>query len=85
MRAFRNSGADMIPMPKLLNLSHEATFAHWTQPSAEPPRASEAVERLAAEGPVSEKCDAPPRRMRSGEGPPPGVTLRGSRTLRPDR
>lgn len=53
MRAFRNSGAHLRAMPRLLDLCDEASFAHWSTDSAELPAMSEAHERIKTAGRLS--------------------------------
>jgi hypothetical protein len=48
MRAFRNAGAHMTAMPKLLDWCDEASFAHYECDDDELPTPSVAYQRLAA-------------------------------------
>ena len=80
MRAFRNSGAHLKAMPKLLRWCDEASFAHWEQEADTPPAPDVAYERLAKEGKLS-KVVAPSPRQQVGEKvgrvkPRPGQVLR---------
>jgi heme-degrading monooxygenase HmoA len=53
MRAYRNSGAHLRAMPKLLRWADEAAFVHWEQDSPRLPSMAEAHRRLVAEGRLS--------------------------------
>lgn len=53
MRAFRNSGAHMRAMPRLLNLCDEASFAHWQVEGDTLPTMEEAHERVRTAGRLS--------------------------------
>lgn len=59
MRAFRNTGAHMVAMPRLLRWCDEASFAHWmidadgTKDTNTLPAAAEAYDRLRQEGKLS--------------------------------
>jgi hypothetical protein len=80
MRAFRNSGAHLKAMPKLLRWCDEASFAHWEQEADTPPAPDVAYDRLAREGKLS-KVAAPSARQQAGEKvgrvkPRPGQILR---------
>jgi hypothetical protein len=50
MHAFRNGGAHLRAMPKLLHWCDEASFVHWEQSEAAPPDASAAFDRLSRDG-----------------------------------
>ncbi|HLI29489.1 MAG TPA: hypothetical protein VKV79_00135 [Terriglobia bacterium] len=50
MRAFRNSGAHLIAMPKLLALCDEASFTHWTAEMRTVPTMEEAYEHMKTSG-----------------------------------
>jgi hypothetical protein len=83
MRAFRNSGAHLKAMPKLLRWCNEAAFVHWEQQDERAPEPAIAYERLAREGQVS-KVDAPSARQQVGEKvgrvkPRPGQRLHARR------
>jgi heme-degrading monooxygenase HmoA len=60
MRAYRNSGAHVKAMSKLLNWCDEASFAHWTQEDATVPAGEVALERLRTMG-GSRRCAMPQR------------------------
>jgi heme-degrading monooxygenase HmoA len=53
MRAYRNAGAHMRAMPKLIEWCDEAAIAHWEQAGVELPSVEQATERLAGEGRLS--------------------------------
>ncbi len=53
MRAFRNSGAHLKVMPKLMRWCDESAFTHWEQADATVPNGAEAYERLAKDGRLS--------------------------------
>lgn len=50
MRAYRNTGAHMRVMPRLLGWCDEASVAHWEKENAGLPSAAEAFTRMQAEG-----------------------------------
>ena len=58
MRAFRNSGAHLKAMPKLLHLSDQAAFTHFEQSGHDIPTPDAAYQRLARDGHMS-KVNAP--------------------------
>jgi heme-degrading monooxygenase HmoA len=66
MRAFRNSGAHLKAMPKLLHLSDQASFTHFDQDGADAPTADAAYERLMRDGRLS-KVNAPSPQHLAGE------------------
>jgi hypothetical protein len=66
MRAFRNSGAHLKAMPKLLRWCDEAAFVHWEQPGESAPDPSLAYEWLEREGKLS-KVDTPSARQQAGK------------------
>jgi hypothetical protein len=83
MRAFRNTGAHLKAMPRLLGWCDEASFTHWDVEAAEVPSAAEAYARLRDSGNPS-KVNSPSSAHRAGrtvaEDPPrPAVTLRPRR------
>lgn len=53
MRAFRNSNAHMVAMPKLLTLCDEASYTHWTAESSSLPTMEEVYERIKNTGRLS--------------------------------
>jgi hypothetical protein len=80
MRAYRNSGAHLKAMPKLLQWCDEASFAHWTQEDATLPSGEVALERIRTSGRLS-KVRHPSARQLSGQmageyPPKPGLKLR---------
>lgn len=66
MRAFRNHGAHLKAMPKLLHMSDQASFTHFEQPAATPPSADEAYDRLSRQGTLS-KVNQPSAQHLAGE------------------
>ena len=66
MRAFRNSGAHLKAMPKLLHLSDQASFTHFDQGETDAPTADAAYERLIRDGKLS-KVNAPSPQHLAGE------------------
>ncbi len=53
MRAFRNAGAHMAAMRRLIDICCAASYAHWEQDSTELPTLDEAHVRMLAEGTLS--------------------------------
>lgn len=84
MRAYRNSGAHLQAMPKLLGWCDEASFVHWAQPSSEPPGPADAVARIRAEGKLS-KVRRPSPTHQAGERAPASAIIRTGKPLRPQR
>ena len=70
MRAFRNSGAHRVVMPKLSRWCDEATYAHWQQDSDVPPTLSQAYEHLRFDG-IASKVDHPSPQHATREFSPP--------------
>jgi quinol monooxygenase YgiN len=66
MRAYRNSGAHLNAMPKLLNWCDEASFAHWADETDSLPSGQLALERMRSTGRVS-KVRRPSSRHQRGE------------------
>jgi len=66
MQAFRNSGAHLKAMPKLLHLSDQASFTHFEQEGTDVPTADAAYERLKRDGKLS-KVSAPSPQHLAGE------------------
>jgi hypothetical protein len=66
MRAYRNSGAHLRAMPKLLTWCDEASFAHWEQDVAAVPTGDVALDRLRTLGRLSKVRHASARHL-SGE------------------
>jgi hypothetical protein len=81
MRAYRNTGAHMRAMPKLLHWCEAASVAHWVQPETVVPTADEALRRMREEGRLS-KLAHPSKghiagdRVPDGRPPVKGVPLR---------
>ena len=53
MRQYRNSGAHMKAMPKLIAWCDEASVAHWEQEGTALPTMAEALARMVADGRLS--------------------------------
>lgn len=53
MRAFRNAGAHMAAMRRLIDICCAASYAHWEQDSPELPTLEQAHARMLAEGKLS--------------------------------
>ena len=53
MRAFRNAGAHMAAMRRLIDICCAASYAHWEQPASELPAPAEIHRRMLAEGKLS--------------------------------
>ena len=53
MRAFRNAGAHMAAMRRLIDICCAAAYAHWEQPTADLPAPEEVHRRMLAEGKLS--------------------------------
>jgi len=66
MRAFRNSGAHLRAMPKLLHWCDQAAFTHFEQGGTEAPTPDAAYERLLRDGKMS-KVNAPSAQHLAGE------------------
>jgi hypothetical protein len=83
MRAFRNSGAHMVAMPKLLRWCDESAYTHWEQDEATLPSPQVAYDRLARDGKIS-KVLTPSARQAAGKtvGDKPPKT---AQTLKPAR
>jgi hypothetical protein len=81
MRAFRNSGAHLRAMPRLLRWADEASFAHFHAELPELPTLADAHERLQSTGRIS-KVDYPSSAHIAGRTAPDDVPRLGP-TLRP--
>ena len=82
MQAYRNTGAHLKAMPKLLTWCDEASIAHWTQENAGVPSPEEAFARMGRQGRIS-KVKSPSAKHRRGEvvgqgAPRVGLKLRRS-------
>ena len=66
MRLFRNSGAHLKAMPKLLHLSNQASFTHFDQSGSDVPTPDAAWEQLSRAGRMS-KVNAPTPEHLAGE------------------
>jgi hypothetical protein len=66
MRSFRNSGAHLRAMPKLLHMSDQASFTHFDQEGTETPTPESAYESLKRQGRLS-KVNAPSPQHVAGE------------------
>ena len=66
MRAFRNSGAHLRAMPKLLHRSDQASFTHFDQTGTAAPTPEVAYDRLKRDGRMS-KVNAPSSQHVAGE------------------
>jgi hypothetical protein len=66
MRRFRNSGAHLQAMPKLLHWSDQAAFTHFEQGDAEVPTGDAAYDRLLKSGQMS-KVNSPSPAHLAGE------------------
>jgi hypothetical protein len=82
MQEYRNAGAHMKAMPKLLTWCDEASIAHWTQEDAGVPAPEVAFARMRGQGRVS-KVKFPSANHRRGEvvgrgAPRVGMHLRGA-------
>ena len=66
MRAFRNSGAHLRAMPKLLHMSDQASFTHFDQEGIAVPTPEAAYDRLKRDGRLS-KVNAPSAQHLAGE------------------
>lgn len=66
MRAFRNSGAHLKAMPKLLGWCDQAAYTHFEQGGTEAPTPDAAYERLLRDGSMS-KVNAPSAQHLAGE------------------
>lgn len=53
MRAFRNAGAHVRAMPKLIRWCDEASYAHWESEDARVPEPAFAAEKLSTAGRLS--------------------------------
>ena len=84
MRAFRNTGAHLKAMPKLLDWCDEASYAHWAQGDAKLPGMKEAHRRVRDEGRAS-KVRRPSPAHAAGRTAEPECALRFERALRPAR
>ena len=76
MRGYRNSGAHLKAMPKLLHWCDEASFVHWTQEEATLPSGQIALDRLRSSGRVSKVRRPSPRQAagRTAGEHAPGLT-----------
>jgi hypothetical protein len=81
MMKFRNTGAHLEVMPKLLGWCDEASFAHGEQPESELPTFDGAYQRLRTTGRVS-KVSRPSPAHAAGRLVGPRQPIRGQR-LRP--
>jgi heme-degrading monooxygenase HmoA len=66
MRAFRNSGAHLKAMPKLLHMCDQASYTHFEQPAADVPTAEAAFQALSRDGKMS-KVNAPSPQHLAGQ------------------
>jgi heme-degrading monooxygenase HmoA len=66
MRAFRNSGAHLKAMPKLLHMCNQAAYTHFEQMGTDVPTTDAAYDRLSRGGNMS-KVNAPSARHLAGE------------------
>jgi hypothetical protein len=82
MRAYRNGGAHMRAMPRLLDWCDEAAVAHWTQPGIELPALADAAQRLGSAGRLSKVRHPSPAHERAEAWPDRVVPL-GGPVLRP--
>ncbi len=53
MRAFRNAGAHMAAMRRLIDICGAASYAHWEQATADVPPPDEVHRRMVADGKLS--------------------------------
>ena len=77
MRAYRNTGAHMRAMPKLIAWCDEAAIAHWTQDSPVLPTLEEALDRMRREGRLSKVRHPSPEHAAGQLAPPGRVPLPG--------
>ena len=53
MKNFRNTGAHLAAMRRLIDICNEASYAHWQQDGSDLPSPEEAHRRMIAEGKLS--------------------------------
>jgi hypothetical protein len=85
MRAYRNVGAHMRVMPRLLDWCDEASVAHWDQSGAELPDPDEALARMTRDGRISKVRHPSPDHaagVRAADGRPPAARRVGIRPAR---
>lgn len=82
MRAYRNTGAHVAAMPKLLEWCDEASIAHWEQVDSELPDWADAHRRMAGEGRLS-KVRHPSAAQQAKQIPGPQQSGRQGRRLKP--
>jgi hypothetical protein len=83
MRAYRNSGAHLKAMPKLINWCDEAHAAHWSQEADTLPDWHEVYQRITAPEARVSKVHHPSKDHATKNVPPPRCPSRLEQTLAP--
>ena len=83
MKAYRNSGAHLKAMPKLINWCDEATAVHWTTESTSLPDWTEAAQHIAAPEARVSKLYHPTQNHTTKTFPPPRYPSKLEQVLEP--
>jgi hypothetical protein len=85
MRAYRNNGAHLKAMPKLMNWCDEAHAAHWSQEGSDLPDWNESYSRITAPDARVSKVKHPSKDHLTKTVPPPRYPSKLERPLLPQK